>query len=553
MPVPLPVQSAVSTASSKLVPDPLHHSVIRRHLATVNREISALDTRIENILLHKHREASSPLDYQKRFSKNSTVPTTPPIETFDVAGSVNSDTEHIYETIPDDNGDGAVSVSAEPIYCSPYKSDADLVELWLRMNQLRSAGSGGRSEMERSAATATLKPPFANKSSTSDDPDNSSSAYQTGGSCNSNTLTLELAGKRDNMVGQQGRVTSYVPTRQSGASNLVLYPPVPTPVTAHPTTTVTSQRHHRKGRFDQLPITAPVQQPGAATMYTNFANLQQTMRLQQRLFRQALSSRQQQQVSPGNKCGFESSNHHYRAPNLSKYQFVSSSQPVAKDALSSHPPEPPPSPTDLQQQQQQQRMEWKVKRRQDGSRYIVRRPVRTRRIEIVDSYSAAAANTTTEDDTISAVKITGRYWTRDDRRRHAEKSRDRRNDHAESGTTSFNKNCALTTSSGTNKNTSNLIQKRKPKKNSKEETEAQAGESAVATAGTITTITNVTATMTTNTDPSSSVPNSSIVVPAPAEKSIPSENSNCFAALPSPTQTKQLPPTVAALLSVTTV
>lgn len=47
-------------------------------------------------------------------------------------------------------------------------------------------------------------------------------------------------------------------------------------------------------------------------MYTNLANLQQTMLLQQKLFRQALMH--------------STDNKHFTAPNLSQYQFVSSQQ-----------------------------------------------------------------------------------------------------------------------------------------------------------------------------------------------------------------------------------
>lgn len=50
----------------------------------------------------------------------------------------------------------------------------------------------------------------------------------------------------------------------------------------------------------------------ADTMYTNLANLQQTMLLQQKLFRQALMQ--------------STDNKHFTAPNLSQYQFVSSQQ-----------------------------------------------------------------------------------------------------------------------------------------------------------------------------------------------------------------------------------
>lgn len=50
-------------------------------------------------------------------------------------------------------------------------------------------------------------------------------------------------------------------------------------------------------------------------MYTNMANLHQTMLLQQKLFRQAMV---QQNTMTNPK--------HYTAPNLSQYQFVSGQQ-----------------------------------------------------------------------------------------------------------------------------------------------------------------------------------------------------------------------------------
>lgn len=73
-------------------------------------------------------------------------------------------------------------------------------------------------------------------------------------------------------------------------------------------------------------------------------------------------------------------------------------------------------------------MEWKVKRRQDGSRYIVRRPVRNRTLRAARATKIneeRSNDQTTEDDTISEVK-TGRYWTKEDRKKHMEKSRERR-------------------------------------------------------------------------------------------------------------------------------
>lgn len=73
-------------------------------------------------------------------------------------------------------------------------------------------------------------------------------------------------------------------------------------------------------------------------------------------------------------------------------------------------------------------MEWKVKRRPDGSRYIVRRPVKNRTLRAARASKIneeRCNDQTTEDDTISEVKM-GRYWPKEDRKKHMEKSKERR-------------------------------------------------------------------------------------------------------------------------------
>jgi hypothetical protein len=53
-------------------------------------------------------------------------------------------------------------------------------------------------------------------------------------------------------------------------------------------------------------------------------------------------------------------------------------------------------------------MEWKVKRRPDGTRYIARRPVRNRILKNrAIKISEERAGLTTEDDTISELKVGG--------------------------------------------------------------------------------------------------------------------------------------------------
>jgi len=72
-------------------------------------------------------------------------------------------------------------------------------------------------------------------------------------------------------------------------------------------------------------------------------------------------------------------------------------------------------------------VEWKVKRRSDGSRYITRRPVRNRLLKerALKLTSERAGISSTDDDAMSELKI-GRYWNRDERKKHLEHARERK-------------------------------------------------------------------------------------------------------------------------------
>lgn len=74
---------------------------------------------------------------------------------------------------------------------------------------------------------------------------------------------------------------------------------------------------------------APVVMAGGDTMYTNMANLQQTILLQQRMFLQALCQQNSlvKTVNPSNTMSStESKQKQYIAPSLSQYRFVSGQQ-----------------------------------------------------------------------------------------------------------------------------------------------------------------------------------------------------------------------------------
>lgn len=69
-------------------------------------------------------------------------------------------------------------------------------------------------------------------------------------------------------------------------------------------------------------------------------------------------------------------------------------------------------------------MEWVVKRRSDGTRYVTRRPIRSKIMnERKKRLESERCGMTTDDDTMSEMKH-GRHWSKEDRRRHLQKSRE---------------------------------------------------------------------------------------------------------------------------------
>lgn len=122
---------------------------------------------MEKILLSKHSSENcyrTPVDIIRQSSPPKLLTVKPPNE---------SESEHIYETIPEDS-------ETEPIYCSPYESDNVVVEKWLKINSCHKK------------STKQQNNKIVKNSSSGEDCENSSSAYNTGGSTNSNNLTLEL-------------------------------------------------------------------------------------------------------------------------------------------------------------------------------------------------------------------------------------------------------------------------------------------------------------------------------------------------------------------------
>ncbi|KAM8756560.1 E3 ubiquitin-protein ligase PDZRN3-B isoform 2-T2 [Acanthopagrus schlegelii] len=81
----------------------------------------------------------------------------------------------------------------------------------------------------------------------------------------------------------------------------------------------------------------------------------------------------------------------------------------------------PLSPSDLEP-----KMEWKVKIRSDGTRYITKRPVRDKLLrERALRIHEERSGMTTDDDAISELKM-GRYWSKEERKQHAVRAKEQR-------------------------------------------------------------------------------------------------------------------------------
>ncbi|XP_034852439.1 E3 ubiquitin-protein ligase PDZRN3 isoform X1 [Mirounga leonina] len=76
--------------------------------------------------------------------------------------------------------------------------------------------------------------------------------------------------------------------------------------------------------------------------------------------------------------------------------------------------------------QAEARMEWKVKVRSDGTRYITKRPVRDRLLrERALKIREERSGMTTDDDAVSELKL-GRYWSREERKQHVVRAKEQK-------------------------------------------------------------------------------------------------------------------------------
>ncbi|KAI1711014.1 PDZ domain-containing protein 4 [Ditylenchus destructor] len=73
--------------------------------------------------------------------------------------------------------------------------------------------------------------------------------------------------------------------------------------------------------------------------------------------------------------------------------------------------------------------EWKVKRRADGTRYITRRPLKSRILKArEEQVNKERLGVSTDDDAASELKA-GKFWSREERKRHLERAKERKQRH----------------------------------------------------------------------------------------------------------------------------
>ncbi|XP_066586090.1 E3 ubiquitin-protein ligase PDZRN3 isoform X2 [Prorops nasuta] len=352
-----------SQKSGKSATSPAHHSEERK--TWIQDNAKECTKKMENLSIRNQQAGPAKVKLAEAYSSH-----------------VWSDTEHIYETIPESD--------SEPIYSSPYEH-----QNW---NQT----SPGQNNQNQTQPSQTKLWQSSSKSNSSGEEKDSSSAYNTGESCHSNPLTLELhQGEREH---HKSTLILCQPKTPTSSSKPACNCPAMTSSVAKNKNHQTAKKtlHHHRDRPENLP---------ADTMYTNVENLHQTMLLQQQLFKQALNRKN---VTTKEPTARKSKSHgNFQAPNLTQYQFVGSQQVCTSTWI------PPEDKCEVQ-------MEWKVKRRADGTRYIARRPVRNRILRNrAMKISEERAGHTTEDDTMSEMKV-GRYWNKEDRKRQLERAKERK-------------------------------------------------------------------------------------------------------------------------------
>ncbi|XP_055069048.1 E3 ubiquitin-protein ligase PDZRN3-B isoform X3 [Misgurnus anguillicaudatus] len=210
----------------------------------------------------------------------------------------------------------------------------------------------------------------------------SSSAYNTGESCRSTPLTLELSPDNSLRRGNENQ--------EAGASS------------------VTSNRISK-------PLLSPVQEahsPSRSSRQTPSKELDVSNQPETRERKANRHSPYKHAHIPAHAQHYQSYMQLIQQKSVEYAQSQMSLVSMCRDPVGSADLEP--------------KMEWKVKIRSDGTRYITKRPVRDKLLkERALRIREERSGMTTDDDAVSELKM-GRYWSKEERKQHAVRAKEQR-------------------------------------------------------------------------------------------------------------------------------
>lgn len=216
----------------------------------------------------------------------------------------------------------------------------------------------------------------------------SSSAYNTGESCRSTPLTLELSPDNSLRRGNENQVEAGASSGTSGASRIL------------------------------KPLLSPVQEACSPNRSRPTLSKESEAGTQPEV-RERKAGRHAQPQSPYKHAHIPAHAQHYQSymqliqqKSVEYAQSQMSLVSMCRDPVASADLEP--------------KMEWKVKIRSDGTRYITKRPVRDKLLkERALRIREERSGMTTDDDAISEMKM-GRYWSKEERKQHAVRAKEQR-------------------------------------------------------------------------------------------------------------------------------
>ncbi|CAM4627631.1 unnamed protein product [Leuciscus chuanchicus] len=216
----------------------------------------------------------------------------------------------------------------------------------------------------------------------------SSSAYNTGESCRSTPLTLELSPDNSLRRGNENQAEAGASSGTSGGSRIL------------------------------KPLLSPVQEACSPTRGRPTLSKESEAGIQPEV-RERKVGRHAQPQSPYKHAHIPAHAQHYQSY-MQLIQQKSVEYAQSQMSLVSMCRDPVAS-ADLGP-----KMEWKVKIRSDGTRYITKRPVRDKLLkERAIRIREERSGMTTDDDAISEMKM-GRYWSKEERKQHAVRAKEQR-------------------------------------------------------------------------------------------------------------------------------